>query len=210
VTAIVRDGLMAALRARTAAAHQALEEGLDILSVVRSPARLRRLMERFYGFHAVWEPAIAASPAAGFAADRGRLGSLRADLAALGVGDAGVAALPLCRPAAALAATAAGAIGSLYVMEGSTLGGQVISRALRDAGGAELAYFNPYGRETGARWRAFAAWAEAAAAETREEAAASAQATFALLLGWLTSTARDGSSSDRTNAAHPDESRGPS
>ena len=190
MTTLVRDGLMAELRARTATEHQALEDALDILQVVRRPERLRALMERFYGFHAVWEPTIAASPIAAFAADRGRLAHLRTDLAGLGLSEAELDALPHCRPAAALAATAARAIGSLYVMEGSTLGGQVISRALKDAGGSELAYFNPYGRETGARWRAFAAWAEdAAAGEDRGVVVASAEATFALLRSWLTSPA---------------------
>ena len=189
MTAIVREGLMAALRARTAAAHQALEDGLDILSTVRSPQRLRLLLERFYGFHVVWEPAVAASSIAAFAADRSRLAGLRADLAGLGVSEIERAALPHCRPAAALAATAARAIGSLYVMEGSTLGGQVISRALREAGRESLAYFNPYGGETGARWRAFAAWAESAAAgEDREAVVGSAEATFTLLRAWLTAS----------------------
>jgi heme oxygenase len=184
---LVRDGLTAELRARTAAEHQGLEAALDMLTLVREPERLRTLLERFYGFHAVWEPAIAASPVAAFAADRGRLACLRTDLVGLGLSEADLAALPRCRPAAALAGTSARAIGSLYVMEGSTLGGQVISRALKDAGRESLAYFNPYGRETGARWRAFAAWAEdAAAGEDRETAVASAEATFALLRTWLT------------------------
>ena len=51
------------------------------------------------------------------------------------------------------------ALGYLYVAEGSTLGGQVISRILRDrlsidssSGGA---FFNAYGEHTGSRWKAF-------------------------------------------------------
>jgi heme oxygenase (biliverdin-IX-beta and delta-forming) len=193
MTVQVRDGLMAELRARTADQHQALERAVDILSLVGEPARLRVLLERFYGFHAVWEPAIASSPIAAFATDRGRLAHLSADLLRLGAQTADLAALPRCRPAAALAATSARAIGSLYVMEGSTLGGQVISRTLREGGASPpqgLAYFNPYGRETGARWRAFAAWAEAAGAdEDRGEIIASAAATFTLLRTWLTARA---------------------
>jgi heme oxygenase len=183
-------GLMATLRTRTAGAHQALEAALDILAVIPSPTRMRALLERFYGFHLVWEPAVAASPAGAFAADRTRLPHLRADLAALGADEADRIALPLCAPAAGLAAPGARAIGSLYVLEGSTLGGQVSSRALQDTGWAPpqgLAYFDPYGRETGPRWRAFAAWAQAAAAdEDPESVVDGANETFALLQAWLT------------------------
>lgn len=52
-----------------------------------------------------------------------------------------------------------GALGALYVLEGATLGGQVIARHLRrtlrvtpERGGA---YFSAYGSETGRMWRAF-------------------------------------------------------
>jgi len=48
-------------------------------------------------------------------------------------------------------------LGYLYVMEGSTLGGQLISRHFRQTLGIELAtggaYFHGYGEQTGARWK---------------------------------------------------------
>jgi heme oxygenase (biliverdin-IX-beta and delta-forming) len=51
------------------------------------------------------------------------------------------------------------AFGCLYVMEGSTLGGKFISQVLRKCLGIEAAsgaaFFNGYGAETGARWKAF-------------------------------------------------------
>jgi len=46
--------------------------------------------------------------------------------------------------------------GSLYVLEGSTLGGQVIEAALAAQAGSPasgLTYFNDRGRRTGALWR---------------------------------------------------------
>lgn len=50
-------------------------------------------------------------------------------------------------------------LGALYVSEGSTLGGQVIRKALRRnsafAAIPESAFFTGYGEETGARWRSF-------------------------------------------------------
>jgi heme oxygenase len=45
----------------------------------------------------------------------------------------------------------------MYVVEGSTLGGQVIQRSIEAAGlGLEgLSFLDPYGARTGERWRAF-------------------------------------------------------
>ncbi|ACO47780.1 putative heme oxygenase (plasmid) [Deinococcus deserti VCD115] len=52
------------------------------------------------------------------------------------------------------------ALGVLYVLEGSTLGGQVIGRHLNRAlgltPGTGGAYFHAYGARTGAMWKAFA------------------------------------------------------
>jgi heme oxygenase len=50
------------------------------------------------------------------------------------------------------------ALGRLYVLEGSTLGGTFIDRHLAGLpalGGVRLGAFSPYGAETGSMWRAF-------------------------------------------------------
>ena len=180
------------LRARTAAAHHALETSLDLLGGAAGPQRMRTLLARFHGFHAVWEPTLARSlqAPADFIAARARLPALRADLATLGVTDDEIAALPRCEAAAALASSPAGALGSLYVLEGSTLGGQLIGRALAThawwpPGG--LRYFDPHGRETGVRWRETLALLESTPAAEHGALIAAAQATFGLLQGWLPS-----------------------
>jgi heme oxygenase len=53
--------------------------------------------------------------------------------------------------------SAAEALGMLYVLEGSTLGGRMILRALAERGVHDpaLQFLDPYGTDTGARWRAF-------------------------------------------------------
>ena len=70
-------------------------------------------------------------------------------------------------------------------MEGSTLGGQLISKTLRGAGWAPeggLSYFNPYGRQTAAMWSAFRTDLEAAAPGLDADAAVQgAEATFQTL-----------------------------
>lgn len=65
------------------------------------------------------------------------------------------------------------ALGFLYVLEGSSLGGRVILKALA-AGGATaegLSFLDPYGPETGARWRSFLAVLEQAGAASIDEVA---------------------------------------
>ena len=78
-----------------------------------------------------------------------------ADLLAFGVEPSG---LPLCleRPRPR---TRAEAFGVLYVVEGATLGGQVLSRHLEETLGLGSAngarFFHGYGSRTGAMWQAF-------------------------------------------------------
>lgn len=56
-------------------------------------------------------------------------------------------------------------VGMLYVMEGSTLGGQIVARMLREKLGIEGdsggGYFAAHGDATAMRWREFATWARA-------------------------------------------------
>ena len=87
-------------------------------------------------------------------------------------------------------ATAAEAMGSLYVLEGSTLGAQVISRrlerllGLRDGYG--YAFFRSYGREVSPMWRRFGERLATVSRPSTEEASIrSAQLTFARLHRWL-------------------------
>lgn len=51
------------------------------------------------------------------------------------------------------------ALGFLYVLEGSSLGGKAIEKALSGLGAdmTGLSFLNPYGAATGERWRAFLA-----------------------------------------------------
>lgn len=179
--------LILELRQATAAAHERLEHALDLLSEPLSRARFAHVLSRFHGFHRVWEPAMAdtlADPA--MFAPRRRLSHLEADLERLGVDPS---ALPVCDDAARLA-QGAGAIGSLYVMEGSTLGGQVIARALAKADWAPeggLSYFQPYGARTGVMWRAFGDYADARTPpQDRGAVVSRAVETFDVLRLWLT------------------------
>lgn len=177
------------LRERTALSHRRLEDTLDLLGGPPERERFRRLLCGFHGFHRSWEPAVAARLAdEALLAPRRRLPLLEADLDALGMSADEREALPRCGAAAALCDDEAGAIGSLYVMEGSTLGGRTIARHLAGApwlpaGG--LRYFDPHGAETGQRWRETIARLDALPPAQWERAAASAERCFELLREWL-------------------------
>lgn len=189
------DGLLQRLRAETAEAHARLEAEVGLEHITASPAAYRALLCRFRGFHAAWEPrATALLGGRAILAERLRLHLLDADLAVLGLSPAEIAALPVCRPLMPLDRPAQ-ALGTLYVMEGSTLGGAVIAaelgRRLGHLPGHGCSYFAAHGPRRGAMWQAFRAAlpAEPEAAAEPDAILASAVATFAVLQRWLAGAA---------------------
>ena len=147
--------IVARLRSATGEAHARLEDRLNIVEALAHPDGRRRLVARFFGLHAGAEPALAPlmSGLAGldFAA-RDRAPLLERDIAALGLERGRVPVCPVEPPACE-----AEALGFFYVLEGSTLGGRIIRREMEARGlsGDGLSFLDPYGPETGARWRAF-------------------------------------------------------
>lgn len=111
---------------------------------------------------------------------------IRADLGALGACDD----VPVYAAVPELRTLAAG-FGCLYVIEGSTLGGQVILRHVRDALGLSPAhgasFFASYGPRLGAMWRAFGQAADAyCTTQPRVEEALDASVhTFEAFERWL-------------------------
>lgn len=186
-----RPDLMSSLRVETRHHHEALENALRLLEEPLCEQRFSRVLQRFFGFHQIFEPAVARHERlAAIFVPRSRVDVLRADLAVLGLSPAEIDALPLCRGAEKLAADAATALGALYVIEGSTLGGQIISRALAGASwpvAQRLRSFNPYGEETGSMWRDFRSFAGAMGEDyAHPEIICGAQLCFDELRGWLT------------------------
>lgn len=146
--------LLERLRQETRPQHEALERTLDLLSPALDMARYHTILRQFHRFWCGWQP-LAHGLLAGepdLLAGRDRTPLLAADLAHFGL-----APLPAAGPLP-VQSDADTALGSLYVLEGSTLGGQVISRhlearlGLRD--GAGYAYFQGYGRQNGPMWAA--------------------------------------------------------
>jgi heme oxygenase len=184
-----RGSLHVRLRAATEPAHRALEDGLDWRARVATLPGYRALLARLYGFHAVWEPAIGRGLAdEAFLGPRRRLALLAADLAHLGLAPEAIAALP--KPDPLTLDGPAAATGALYVLEGSTLGGQLIGRhiaGLHGFSGDGLAYYRAHGAGAGAMWAAFRTRLETFAADPAAEAdlTGAAVGTFAAMRAWL-------------------------
>jgi heme oxygenase len=153
---MIASPALLALREATAAAHETLEIEARIEPRLSDHATRAETVAAFHRFHAGLEPlshplvaGLNHELSAGFD-PRSRADGIARDLAALGVRTPA----PTCSNAPA---TAGEALGWVYVAEGSMLGGRIIRRRLTAAGCDlnGLGFLDPYGEDTGARWRAF-------------------------------------------------------
>lgn len=182
------------LRDATAHEHEQLETRIDLLNRAWSPSLYRLLLQKFYGFYCVVEPRIFDRPEwqemQFDVASRRKIEMLRRDLLHLGLDAEQIGALPHC-PHVPSSSTFAQVLGSAYVLEGSTLGGQVITRHLRREIGVEPerggAFFASYGSQVGPMWRDFVVLLNDFSPNEEELAALleSARATFTDLGAWL-------------------------
>jgi heme oxygenase len=178
--------LLAQLKADTAEAHAALERSMNVFEKVRTADDYRELLLRFLAIFEPLENRLGDFDWAGLGFDfnaRRKTPLLRDDLLFLS-GSNSDASMP--SPAQSLPAlkSASEAAGCLYVLEGSTLGGQILSKHFHEhlgvtpeAGGR---FFHGYGSATGTRWREFGAWLDRMSSGVDFDAAAAhgARETF--------------------------------
>ncbi|WP_157959604.1 biliverdin-producing heme oxygenase [Devosia submarina] len=148
----IASSLTRRLRVETAEAHARLEAATGFDLHRPSAASAIAMLENFHRVLTVFEPAMLALLPARLQ-ERSRLALLEADLTKLGRAPERRSFAPLWLPH-----HKAEAFGALYVMEGSTLGGKLISRALQKTADWPLKspnYFDPYGPQTGAMWSLF-------------------------------------------------------
>lgn len=154
--------ILAKLKESTRDQHDALESVVDVMNRTFSMGDYRELLTKFYRFYSAVEPNLPSADLLdeGFdTAERRKIPLLERDLAAIGALDE-VRRLPEWASPPPVA-TLPEAWGSIYVMEGATLGGQVITRHLKEHLGLTPerggAFFNSYGKEVGPMWKAFGA-----------------------------------------------------
>lgn len=145
------------LRRETEVDHRAVEAALPLMNEGLDAAQYLRCLRRIYGVVAAWEEgALKVAPEWMLSTlmERQRVGLLQLDLAWLGDTERDER-----RPVMPDVNDLPGLLGAMYVMEGSTLGGQLIARhvetALRFSEGRGTAFFRGYGNRTGQMWKQF-------------------------------------------------------
>ncbi|MBS4080982.1 MULTISPECIES: biliverdin-producing heme oxygenase [Pseudomonas] len=183
------------LRAGTADLHIALEKRLPFFSDALDIQAFQRLMQAYYGFYLPLESALLDShciPADFDLTPRLKTATLHGDLQALGVADEAINRLPICSQLPQIN-SGASCLGILYVLEGATLGGQILRREISARLGLEAdngaAFLDVYGAATGRRWRDFMEYlgSRPMDADERKAVVAAAHTTFSCFERWLES-----------------------
>lgn len=191
----------ASLRAATHSSHSRLEEAVDWKAFLSDTGRYRVLLMSFLSLARPADRAIGQALDSRIPPDfasRRTADWIAADLAALDRQDGqGGATTAIPEADFGFINSFAAAVGGLYVLEGSTLGAQLLSRMLHESlgctaesGGRWLA---AYGDETGPRWKRFQAWLNAVLTTPAEvdEAARAAVGTFERFSERLSRCARE-------------------
>jgi heme oxygenase (biliverdin-IX-beta and delta-forming) len=181
------------LREATAEAHRRVEASMALTERCSDRASYSALLADLLGLYAPIEAGLAAVEWGGLGIDvaqRAKAPWLRADLMALGHSSRDIAALPSATQLPSILCPA-DAFGVFYVLEGATLGGQLILRQIIPSLGvtenAGARFFASYGADVGERWRSFTA-ALTAYGDCERRARAierAALATFDSFLLWI-------------------------
>jgi len=188
------------LKQETSAHHRALEQQMTVLDAGLTLSAYRQLLRAQLGFYEPLERLFCAAP--GWAdigldySPRHKTPRLVRDLQVLGDSSQRIDNLPRCARLVPLD-TSARLLGCLYVIEGATLGGRIITRHLQahfgitPASGA--AFFDGYGCTTGSNWKIFCAVLtdhadRVATAADRQQMLHSAVQTFASLQRWMSAS----------------------
>lgn len=190
------DDVLRLLRTGTAAEHEDVERTLALLDPALDRGRLTHVLDLMHGF---WRAAEAGLDewAGRCSAHADQLQWPRRRRTALFARDLdGLGATASDRaPQLPAVPGVDEALGRMYVLEGSTLGGVVIDRhlaGLPTLAGVTVRAFSPYGSQTGAMWASFrrATRARVETGGDPDVVVASARATFAELAAWCRPAAR--------------------
>jgi heme oxygenase len=150
------------LRAQTQPYHKNIEQKLDLMNPTLSLDRYRTLIERFFGYYGPFEDVLAQClegkfPELDFESRR-KSQALKQDLNFLGLNTSQITSLPRCQKLPQ-PGNAEEALACLYVIEGATLGGQILAKHfqvhLKLEATQGCAFFSGYREMTGPRWRQF-------------------------------------------------------
>lgn len=183
------------LREGTAFWHRQLED-LDqskaILAEEVTPQQYLLYLKTMYGFIKPFESAVYPQLTIPDIGRRYKTALLEKDMAQLGMGPDAIAEIPLYRLPATV--SNAEAMGMMYVIEGSTLGGAVIYKHIHKVLGLDAqngaSYFQPYGQQAGSYWKTFREQlvAFSLGQQKEQEVIAAATQTFKNIHDWFLHT----------------------
>jgi heme oxygenase len=179
------------LKRATVAEHRAVERAFDLKRRMSSLSAYRALLQQLWGLHCAWEQAAAPLIEPTLWADRRKSSWLHEDLRALGLSSDAIDRLALCAALPSLP-TPSAALGAMYVIEGSTLGGQMIFRhaaaTLDLTQACRGRFFYGYGPRSREMWLTFGDHLQTEYEQRRllpEEAALGARAMFHSVTQWF-------------------------
>jgi heme oxygenase len=189
-----KTDLLSVVRAETHQQHQQLESVLPLSNPSLSAEDYKEVLKVFLG---IFEPLEHALRHVELPGDlefekRTRTKLLKDDLQALGLTAAEISAIPRFEGLSAFPSPAH-AMGVMYVLEGSTLGGQHVTRLLHDRIGLNAdsgcSFFSSHGRDVGSMWKKFCEVVrhEVVVTRDREEFVNAAKWTFSSFEMWAVS-----------------------
>jgi heme oxygenase len=162
--------VMKKLKEATRDQHEGLENTVDVMKGSLSKEDYKNLLLKFYRFYAPVEEEISKLDwdEIGYSFEgRRKVPKLEDDLEFLGASEERKNLEPWT--GIPNIEDQASGLGVLYVLEGATLGGQIINRHLREHLGVEpgsgASFFSGYGPETGRMWKEFAQLVDAYSGE---------------------------------------------
>jgi heme oxygenase (biliverdin-IX-beta and delta-forming) len=185
---------LTSIRESTQAFHLKLERNLDIFHTITTLESYTGLLQKLLGFYLPVEPRLLAVQSHYdlhiHLQQRLKSPLLLHDLSDIASRQLTEHTVPLCETLPALTSPAR-VWGCLYVLEGSTLGGALISKHIKKVLGLTAehgcAFFCSYGKNVGSMWRIFTRTLEAYVSHYHEENIIidAACETFAALSQWL-------------------------
>jgi heme oxygenase len=183
-----KPSIMTRLRAETQLAHDTIEQTTPVTELIKGNGTKKdyiNVLKSALSYYRPFEQRVKESgqkDIIAFMQDRFKTALIEKDLEKLGVTGKEIAAIPdytipsINSPEEML--------GALYVLEGSTMGGKVITKELKDHFNWALSgehFLDPYGSAVRARWEAYGAFTEQQTSDkelNRDAMVQSAQATF--------------------------------
>jgi heme oxygenase len=192
----VISAILQRLKEETLPQHQKIEAHLPVLDEGFARDDYYALLSVFWGYYSPVEAQIMERPewfrATSYGYDftaRRKTPLLECELSENGVGSP-LHSLSYCEKLPALERWEH-VLGCLYVLEGATLGGQIIRRHLETKFDASFRFFNPYGERTGLMWRQFGAFLTTESDRCDHETIVQgANNTFQTLDDWLQNAGR--------------------